>query len=86
MIVLSGKILEYKRRFSRMAAASPVKFLLATRRSYATWPLLRLIFGWDKAPQTKLEVNEFRITQQQLEKIRKDRRPAIETGDLPGQF
>ena len=28
------------------------------------------VFGWDKAPQTNVQVNTFRITQEQLEEIR----------------
>ena len=28
------------------------------------------VFGWNEAPQTNVQVNEFRITQEQLERIR----------------
>jgi hypothetical protein len=28
------------------------------------------VFGWDKGPQTAVQVNEFRITQEQLEQMR----------------
>jgi hypothetical protein len=44
------------------------------------------VFGWDKGPQTAVQVNEFRVTQEQLEQMRAlcdnpFKKPAISEGE-----